>query len=225
MNWNIEDHIIFETLSGSKLYGTSIPESDTDYRGVCIPPKKVLLDPFQIFEQKDSGFEERDRVIYSLAKFMYLCAKGNPNIVELLFSPEECWRTSTPQWNLLIENRYLLLSKQVRYTFVGYAFSQLDRIKSHIPGIHNIPWKPAMHLFRLLYEGEELLLTGKITFPLPQRDELLEIRNGNCAYEYVMNRATSIARDFDQWYSQSQLPDMPDMERIKELYFEIISME
>jgi predicted nucleotidyltransferase len=222
MNWNIDDHIIFETISGSRLYGTNLPESDTDYRGVCIPPMKVLLDPFQQFKQKDHGFQEKDRVIYGLSKFMYLCSECNPNIVELLFSPPEFWKTKSPQWNLLVENRDLFLSKQARFTFSGYAFSQLGAIEHNK---HNFPYKPAMHLMRLIYEGKELLLTGNITLPLPQKDELLEIRKGNCTYEYIMEKAKSMDDDFERCYSESPLPENPDLDRLKELYYEIISIK
>ena len=85
MNFDVEKTRIFECVTGSRLYGTYTPESDYDYRGVCIPPMEILLHPFMNFDQKDSGFEEEDRAIYSLPKFFKICADSNPNIIELLF--------------------------------------------------------------------------------------------------------------------------------------------
>jgi predicted nucleotidyltransferase len=57
-DFNPLDFLIFECITGSNLYGTATPLSDMDYRGICIPPLEVLLNPFMSFDQKDSGFEE-----------------------------------------------------------------------------------------------------------------------------------------------------------------------
>jgi uncharacterized protein len=300
MNWNPIEHRIFETVSGSQMYGTSTPVSDIDYRGIVIPPKKILLDPFHGFEQKDSGFEEDDRTLYALGKYMKLCADGNPNIVELLFSPLECWTYSDERWDLIVENRDLFLSKKVKFTFTGYAYSQLHKIEQHrrwfidppkekptrkMFGLTDAPkisgegliavanisfdllepsfrdeirreldyrnekqswdnyiaWfknrnpkrkdledrfgydaKCALHLFRLMFEGMELLLTGKICFPLEQRDELLEIRNGKYSYEEVIEKAKELEKNFDVWYDQSVLSHSPNWKKLEELYFEVI---
>ena len=75
MEFDVEGNRIFEAIVGSRLYGTQTPESDYDYRGVCIPPMKVLLDPFSGFEQQDKGFKEEDRTIYNLSKFFKICIK------------------------------------------------------------------------------------------------------------------------------------------------------
>ena len=77
MNFDIEQYKIFECITGSRLYGTSTPDSDYDYRGCAIPPLKILTHPFENFDQKDSGFEEKDKSIYNLKKFFQLCADFN----------------------------------------------------------------------------------------------------------------------------------------------------
>jgi hypothetical protein len=97
---------IFEAVVGSNLYGTATPESDMDYRGVCIPPMNVLLNPFMPFEQKDSGFEEEDRAIYALGKFLKTCADANPNIIELLFIPESKIIYNTKYWDKIGEDLF-----------------------------------------------------------------------------------------------------------------------
>jgi len=129
--FNPEDYRIFECLTGSKLYGTDTPASDEDFRGICLPPMDVLLDPFSNFEQKNSGFEEEDRTIYDLGKFMKLCADGNPNIIEMLFIPENKITYNSDTWRKIVDNKNLFLSKKVKFTFSGYSFSQLQKIKNH----------------------------------------------------------------------------------------------
>lgn len=140
MEWSIESSIIFETLTGSHVYGTATSLSDKDYRGVCIPPHYIREGLIGNFEQKDSwGGLYEDRVIYNLNKFMLLAKEGNPAIVELLFIPLKFWKTGNSQWVKIIENRHLFLSKKVRFTFSGYAHSQLGRIKRHRGWLLNPP--------------------------------------------------------------------------------------
>lgn len=150
MEFNPEDYLIFEATVGSRLYGTFTPESDYDSRGICIPPYDVLLDPFTPFEQKDSGFEEEDRAIYALAKWLKLCADANPNIVELLFIPDEYVIVGSDIFNKFIEHRDWLISKKVKYTFTGYAVSQIKAVERHRRYFINPPdHKPTREEFGL----------------------------------------------------------------------------
>lgn len=82
--------------------------------------------------------------------------------------------------------------------------------------------KYASHLFRLMSEGKELLLTGNITFPLPNAEWLLSIKNGFYSYEQILEMAKSMEQDFELWYEQSPLPKTPDRNALKELYFDIV---
>ena len=150
MNFDPQKHLVFEGIVGSRLYGTDTPESDLDIRGVCAPPMEVLLDPFTGFDQKDSGFEEEDKVIYALGKFFKLCADNNPNIVELLFVPKEYTTTTSSVWEKILENKNLFLSKKSRHTFSGYAVSQLHKMQRHREWFLNPPKeKPTREMFGL----------------------------------------------------------------------------
>ena len=79
--WNAR--CILKVVAGSRAYGTNTEDSDYDYRGICIQPKKYLLglDKFEQHEEK-----EPDTVIYSLEKFVRLALQNNPNILEILFA-------------------------------------------------------------------------------------------------------------------------------------------
>lgn len=82
--------------------------------------------------------------------------------------------------------------------------------------------KYASHLFRLMSEGKELLLTGNITFPLPNAEWLLSIKNGFYQYEEILEMAKTMESEFETWYNESPLPHKPNINAIKELYFQIV---
>jgi hypothetical protein len=145
VNFNIQEHTIFRCLSGSHAYGMATPESDEDFRGVAIPPKEYFLGFMQRFEQSESkpspGHDVPDEVIYDIRKFVSLAADNNPNVMELLFMPEDTIVHSTPWWERLTAIRESFLSTRVRYTYGGYAVAQLKRIRQHRNYLLNPPKK------------------------------------------------------------------------------------
>lgn len=147
------DELIFMTLAGSHMYGTSIEGSDIDKRGVCVPPKVVVNGFARTFNQQQ--FADEDTVIYSLQKFMQLAADCNPNVIELLFAPKDCVQTTHPTWERLLERRDMFLTAKAYFKFTGYAHSQLKRIKGHRTWLMNPPThKPTREEFGLTESGQ-----------------------------------------------------------------------
>lgn len=128
VNTWINDNTIFYGISGSQAYGLATPESDVDFRGICIAPKEYHLGLNQ-FNQRVT--KEPDETIFEFKKFTKLCIDNNPNILELLFLPEDCILKETSTWKRLSEVRNEFLSKKSKHTYSGYAFSQLKRVKTH----------------------------------------------------------------------------------------------
>jgi predicted nucleotidyltransferase len=129
MHFDLNSATIFKTLTGSRVYGYYTETSDYDYRGVAVPPREILLSFNKKFEQAED--KVNDVVIYDLNKFLKLAADNNPNVVELLWIPKRYWTVTSPEWEQLVAQRDLFLSKKCKYTFQGYAFSQLKRLRSH----------------------------------------------------------------------------------------------
>ena len=125
-NENLEN-MLFLTLSGSYAYGTNVATSDVDLRGVVVESKTHLLG-FEDFEQFEDS--QTDTVIFGLKKFLQLCLKANPSILELLGTDEDCIVKMTPMGQKLRENIHLFYSKRVINTFGGYATAQLRRIQN-----------------------------------------------------------------------------------------------
>ena len=185
-NFNVDASTILLVRGGSRAYGTSTPTSDLDIKGICIEPIDHMIGFLHNFEQRERSVakgDPHDEVIYSLRKFAKLAADCNPNIIEVLFVEEEDILASTALGRELIEARDVFLSKKARFTFSGYAFSQLKRIKSHRAWTEDPPkGPPSRSEFGLsetskISKGElatlEALLSGGIEAELSQDVQLL----------------------------------------------------
>lgn len=51
-----------------------------------------------------------------------------------------------------------------------------------------VDWKAYSHAFRLIYEWEQLLTEGKLTFPVPNREYILEVKLGKIPFEIVQDK-------------------------------------
>jgi predicted nucleotidyltransferase len=120
--------LVFSCLTGSHAYGTSDENSDIDIRGVFMPPREYVLGVSSQIEQIEGP---EDTVLYALPKFLKLAGNCNPNIIELLFIPEDNVIQSNWKWKEIADHRSIFVSKKARNTFSGYASQQLHRIKSH----------------------------------------------------------------------------------------------
>lgn len=125
---------------GSHAYGTNTPASDEDFKGICIPPKQYFLGSQNNFEQAE--LKEPDAVIYEIRKFFNLAAACNPNIIEVLHTAPEDHFLVDPIGEIILANKDKFLSKRIRFTFMGYAISQLKRIKTHRRWISDPPKAP-----------------------------------------------------------------------------------
>ncbi len=114
--------LVFEVITGSKAYGLDTATSDTDIRGVFVLPKKLF---YSLEYTVQVSNESNDIVYYELKRFMDLLSKNNPNILEMLSSPENC----VLQKDILMEwiNPGLFLSKLCEKTFANYAFTQIKK--------------------------------------------------------------------------------------------------
>lgn len=121
-----ESLLLFKTIAGSKAYGLDLPTSDTDIRGIFLQPNEYRL---------GNGYKEQlndvknDIVYYELNRFVNLLAGNNPNIIENLFTPEDKILYFDPRIKPLYDNRMKFLTRKIRFTFGGYAISQIKKAR------------------------------------------------------------------------------------------------
>ena len=135
MPW-LPESAILVVKAGSRAYGLNRPDSDYDLRGLMIPPKSYYLGFLLHIDQAPMKVEGGEGDMYALPRFFQLAADCNPNIIEILWSDilfANKWVDS------LYTHRDLFLTKKARYTFSGYAMSQLKRIETHRKWLLNPP--------------------------------------------------------------------------------------
>lgn len=119
-------NVLLLGYGGSHAYGTNIPTSDIDIRGIYMNS----LDEF-IGIKKDSETKEipgEDTVLYSLKKMIQLLSQCNPNTIEILGLRPEDYLYISKEGQMLLQYKHLFLSKRAVFTFGQYAKAQLNRL-------------------------------------------------------------------------------------------------
>ncbi len=266
----------FLGVSGSRLYGTNRPTSDEDFRGFVMSPYEYLLG-FQGFDDRD--IPGADHKVFSVARFLELTLKGDPQLTELFFLPEEKVVRETQIGKEVRALRDKIVSNVIFRRILGYGNSEFrkamgvkmevddltieeDALINHIRNLYGLEKqdmddivdiirsrKPrrivsskkdfgakrraefekfgfgvtcAAHSIRLSEEVTELMLTGKITFPRPNAQVLLDIRLGKYDVQQVTEMYENAKAQAEEARPKSVLPDKPDRDYVEEQYLGIV---
>ena len=169
-----------------------------------------------------------DVTLYSLKKWAGLACKGNPTALHFLFSAGVL---RDPIWSLVAARKSVFLSRVCAKHFVGFANDQFARLsgkkgrgekgqRSELEQKYGYDVKAAMHGTRLLYECKELMSTGEVTLPRPERDLLIQIRTGRYSLEKVLNMANQLFTECEQAAERSALPERVDRKAVSEVLAE-----
>jgi len=198
LKW-LEKGIVNLTIHGSHAYGMARPESDVDVRGICVPPKEYFLGFASTFEQAEQKGDP-DLVIYDIRKFFNLASKCNPNVLEIINTAPSDWIVTTPTFEKLYENRHLFLSKAARWSYAGYAFAQLKRIKNHRGWILNPPKKKPVRSDFGLPDAQKLNASdvGAVEFLIANSEEYSELPGQLMA---LVNKEKAYKAALGEWNS------------------------
>ena len=116
--------ILFEAVSGSRAYGTNLPHSDTDLKGVFVLPEDRF---FGLDYIPQIANETNDEVFYELRRFVELLLKNNPTVLELLAIPADCVVYKHPLFDQFQAADFL--SRLCQQSFAEYAVAQIRKAK------------------------------------------------------------------------------------------------
>jgi hypothetical protein len=207
--YDLQRHVIYRCIVGSRAYGLDDAKSDTDRRGVYLPPAEMHWSLYGVPEQLD--YNATEEVYWEAQKFVTLALKANPNVLECLYSP--LVDHATPLAQELLSIRHIFLSKMVYQTYNGYVISQFKKLEADLRNKGEIKWKHVMHLLRLLLAGITVLEESHVPVHVgDHRDRLLAIKRGEVPFDQCEIWRRELHGKFDKALAQTKLPERPDYE-------------
>ena len=208
------DCVIYRCVVGSRAFGLDDENSDTDRRGIYLPPADLHWSLYGVPEQLEN--EERQEAYWEMQKFIVMALKANPNILECLYTP--LIEKVTPVAQELLDNREIFLSRLVYQTYSGYVASQFKKIQADMRNQGRVKWKHVMHLIRLLISGINVLEKGLVTIDVgSDRDRLLEIKAGEVPIEQADQWRLELQKQLTGALEKTKLPERPNYEKANEL--------
>ena len=234
---------ILHGYRGSIAHGTFVPSDDPlsiddkDTMAICVPPPDYYIGLRQFGSRGTQEIirGEWDVVVYEARKAFSLLAKGNPNVLSLLWLPEHLWIKRAPAGRLLLDSRHLFVGKHVYDAFVGYASAQMQKMergayrgymgdkRRALVEQFGYDTKNASHMIRLLRQGIEFLATGEVQVERPDAAELLAIKRGEWDIDRVRGEAATLFEQAKEALVRSDLPSRPDHDAINELCVRVIA--
>jgi len=120
------EYIILEAIVGSQLYGLATETSDTDTKGIFKLPNRELL---KMSHPKQINDETNDTVFYEIQRFLELAMSANPNVLELLYLPDDKILQYTDIYLILRDHRAMFLTKAIKNSIGGYAIGQIKKAR------------------------------------------------------------------------------------------------
>ena len=151
---------------GSKVYGTSVPESDTDYKGIELPSRRDIVLQ-RAFKSRNTSTgtdfsrntkDDVDQEIFALHQFMKLLSEGQTGALDMVFTPNHKIIRKSDTWDYIVANKSKILSKKMT-SFAGYCKGQ--SAKYSLKGDHMEAYKAASEFFASLnphYQVGEVVL-------------------------------------------------------------------
>lgn len=224
-NKEIHLPLMYAAITGSQSYGLSTEGSDFDVVLVYYPKKEELFVTEQTYipgwttipkEPKDHQFHHLkwkdtkiDVKFYPFPKFIRLAVNGNPNIIDLLHTPEELVLFRDRHGEILRLNKDKLVSKEMVARYIGM-------MKNHMkPLTTKYDAKDASHVVRAGFQCLEAIISGRMTLG-QNTDLILKIKNGIFSQEQSLRVVKNTVEAIALLGENCTLPDKPD-----ENYFEL----
>ena len=237
---------ILEVIVGSTLHGTAVQDGleDLDLMAIVLEDDEKFIgfdvEDVKVTRTKPMGVRSEagdiDHVAYGLRKYLRLALKSNPTVLLPLFVPPVHVRMITAEGYALRSFASDIVSRQAHKTFRGYMRQQHERLmglrgqrnvtRPELVKAYGYDTKYAAHVIRLGLQGEELLLTGRISLPMPEADRALtlKVRTGGFTLDEVSKQIVIVEQRLDAAFAVSPLPELPNVQRIERWMVDVYLM-
>ncbi len=169
---------------------------------------KKILNPFKNQIEELEKYYDMPKVVQNIDdKYLHAISTvidASDNFIEAVYK-EKAYNSALKYWN-----QYINWQKN------------RNPIRAELEKKYGYDCKHASNLVRLVYEAEELLMNGYITFPRPEADLLVDIRNGLWSYNELIDFSEKIYEKFNILYEKSPLPHKPNFEKINKMLLSIL---
>lgn len=210
---------ILETIVGSRAHGTETPASDTDLRSIYVVPTNQIVGIGNYDKYIEN--KEADENSWELAKFIYLSLRCNPTCLEVLLSEPSY---THPYGNELRALFPAFLNRKHAYNaFKGFAVGQRKKMMSPTTNYFRKP-KAAAHYIRVLYNGIELLQTGKFSVRIADTSVgwvVKAAKNDELDFESIVEIGDKLLDDIHNAYLDSTIQEECDKAAINEFLVKV----
>jgi len=234
----------YEVLMGSVAYHVTTDSSDMDVHSITTPPMEMIFphtaghipgfgqppEKFESFQQHNIivGDKNYDVVIYGIIKAFQLASENNPNILDMLWVPDNCILHSDHIGKYIRQNRKHFLHKGAYHKFRGYSYAQLKKLtespRADLVEKHGYDTKHAYHIIRLALQCQQILEEGDMDITR-NSETLKSIRRGEWTLEHLKERFHSKEKELDALYVSSKLQYTPNMKFLGEILMACLEMK
>lgn len=222
---------------GSIAHGTAGDViDDIDIGGVFVAPISHYFGLTQLEHiDRVCVADKYDFALFEIRKYFRLLLKSNPNVLSLLWLPQNLYIVRSEWGKELINNRDIFMSKALYKSFGGYAYGQLRRMthlctdqafqgKKRRDRFEKFGYdcKNAAHLIRLLRMGIEALVTGEINVARHDAKQLKEIKRGEWKLEEIETEAHRLQNLLDEAFVKCDLPAKPNYRKAEGMLIDIL---
>lgn len=185
--------VLTKVLVGSRLHGLDTPESDYDCREVFINPLRDVLSPFKSLPNNSTIDGKQDDTSFEFRHFCKYLTKGNPTILEVLFS--DIILKDSEVFQILRKNVDKFFDTDAIYNaHKGYSAGQWSRIlrnydvlsKDDKLPVDKRAGKLLIASIRVAREGANLLCNGSYDNQIPEgslKDLLMILKSDKITME------------------------------------------
>lgn len=219
----------FVTVVGSKLYGISTEASDTDFKGFGFAEVDEILG-LKKFEQqeynnhKPDGPEKTEGVIYDIRRYIHLCRKANPTVIEIAFAdPKFSLHFTMVGLEVADFVKKEMLTQALFPSYSAYHRAQVKKLQSmdrvgkraEIVFKHGYDVKFASHAYRLARQCVIVLSEGVLRPTLDPEDKELcmKIRQGEFSKDECLAILDMVDKQMYAAHKDTKLKKLPDFDR------------